>query len=877
MILKGMNIYQQYAADKNKRRRWWKKIERDILTYEQLVAIGQHDYPLQWLLGKKWSPNGTCESEINEPDQRKKIRRIRLENIMDVVAKIPELKYVYDVYDRMLVRPEHQRTHFVVWSVYSGKESLATLRFMDKYWPTWTNSDTASLFDLLNNIGSASKKWPKYFSERGMLPMSMVDMKNLMGWLLDLSSIGFNLPTKAMGLMDNPIQPEVAEFWDYFQPAVDSLVGQVDVGIIKDPLSIEEWWAAGKAGTSGSARGEKVLIDGKLERMSKNGLVGLYTWSEAKAKIEVGNNNVTPVEKQDRGKGRVIWSSDWESIVDLMYVRYLLANPELRIRGYALGLQPRSKMALTMHMISDGVWRMPMDIDSFDSHFTQEIRKIIQDSIYKNWIAPMRNGDLEESWWRYVRRLSKVTVIVQSPQTDPKRREWIEEVSRMEKEGKITDVLVSDKTITFNSENGLFSGQVDTSLMGTIFTLASQIATYNYLIDKFGVKAQLTEVAAGDDTELTFASYRVAVLYYYTVQAMGLRVNPTKFWIDLDRTEFLRVNVTDRAKGYIARGVGSMVERQPGKSTELTQEEKYRSIIDAVALCTLRSTNQLDLFEFNNMLLRKMGSVLGVNKGFNIPTSLGGLGIASKFVSLRLTGKVITREAPVFNSFGFKPDNAVLDANRVAGRIGMTLDTDNWIALYMDRVKESIDNSELSKKLATDYKEKFLENEMKRKAIPAYTDPRRVMDMYRVVSQELDFIDGLSMEHRLNWIIGKRPLIAGRVPVDERVMFVKSQEGLTEREKVDWLQDSFGKYAPSTCRTPTERWDYLTKGVGLVDSVEHPLNPDLGVLIRDWFMYIVEPMWGSSTVSFATMVLSINCVWFSMLERIVGLFNRLNF
>jgi hypothetical protein len=876
-LSKGLELYWSYKRDQKSRSRWWKRVEKDLLTYVQLLGIGKSNYPHTWLMNKFWSPKEYIKEKPVENETRLKLRRVRLENFMNIVSGFEGLSYVNDVIEKVKLRSESQITHFAVWAVYAGKKSLDILNYLENNWHDCLLSDTGSLFDLLSYVGVAAKKWPEYFERRGLEPMAMVDMKNLLGWILNPSEIDFDFVGKAMSLMTKPVKPEIPEFWDYFKNAVDSLIGQVRPNIRAKRLSLDEWWEAGKAGTSGSARGVKVVVDGKWERISKNGLVGIWTAKRMREAIEAGFNTVVPVWKQDRGKGRVIWSSDSESTVGLGYVRYYLGDPELSIRGYALGLKPSSKLRLTSSMMDKNIWRMPLDIDSFDSHFTQDIRNIIQSSMEKYWIAPNQNEDLQYAWNNYKRRMSMVTVLVQSDENDPTRPQWLKEIYKARSEGHVQNIEVTKKNIQFTSQNGLFSGQVDTSLMGTIFTLASQIATYNYMIDKYGITTQLTEVAAGDDTELTFADYESAVLYYYAVQAMGLRVNPTKFWIDMDRTEFLRVNIAEVARGYIARGVGSMVERQPGKTTELTQEEKFQAIVDAVRLCTIRKTTPMDMMKFNNRLLRLMGSILGVNKLFNVSTTLGGVGVASEFVNLKISGRQISREPPVFKQSEFIAENAVKDAMRIRSKLELDVGIENWVKQYMDNVYESIDNSDLSRKLAEDYKSKFVENDEKRHVSRVIVDGEVMMNMMTSVDRFLKVMENMDTKSKLETVLNNYGSVANSITINEDIMFIKSLDTWSQTEKTEWLMSRYPSYVPNTCRSPTEIWDYLVDGVGLLDHVGYWFNADLNVVLKKWFINVTEQRWMFSKASFETMIVTYNCVWLAIVPKLHRLFNNINY
>jgi hypothetical protein len=875
-LQEAVSLYDLWDKQRKSRRRWWKRVNDEVIPYKKLVDLGKSDFPLKWLKAKGWVGK---EMRIKQDSpERLKIRRVRLLNILKIVQSVPELEFISKIEEVVKGRREHERAHFITWGIYVGPVSVQILAWMSKHWD-WAQASTGSLFDLLSYIGVAAKKWPEYFENMGLDAIAMVDMKNLLGWILEPDEIEFDFAGKAMSLMDNPIRPGDQEFWEYFKRAVDELVGAVKPVERKNYLTMKQWWQAGGVGTPGSARGEKVVIDDKKERISKNGLVGIYTYEEALAKMETGNNTVVPVWKQDRGKGRVIWSSDWESTIGLSYVRYALQDPELKVPGYALGLRPYNKLQLTNSMMSQNTWRMPLDIDSFDSHFTQTIRRTIQCTIAEKWIAGS-GEEVSRAWNNYVRRMSRVTVLVQVPINDPQREQWEVLIKRMATEGKIANVVRTRKNIQFDSNNGLFSGQVDTSMMGTIFTLASQLATRSYIIDKFGAHydMQETEVAAGDDTELTFRSFRSALLYFYAVQAMGLRVNPTKFWIDIDRTEFLRVLVTEKnATGYISRAVGAMIERQPGKPTELTQEEKILGIFDAIRTCTLRRRPGSDVYvhAFNRRLLRLMGSILGVNKLINIPTDLGGLGIGVEYASLGITGQTIQREVPTFKSSSFISDNAYGDAERLRKSAGVGVDV-RWVGMYMDRVKQSVDNSELSKKLREDYRQKYDEHTEERHSYKVVCDPQIAMVLYHDVMASVEVLDDKEDNDALRYMDQKRPVKAGTVKVDDEVMFVRVQD-MTMAQKWNWLVERRGAKSVQPCRTYREKWEYATSGIGLTEYTDRVVSPDLAAVLKRWFLSIVEPRWTFSRATYKTMVTTTNCVWHAVLPTLLLRFRRLNY
>lgn len=155
--------------------------------------------------------------------------------------------------------------------------------------------------------------------------------------------------------------------------------------------------------------------------------------------------------------------------------------------------------------------------------------------------------------------------------------------------------------LRFNYDAGVLSGWRWTMLIDTLLSITNAMVI-NEIISATGYTMQ-SMLAQGDDLDFMIddidTAWEVPKLY----ELVGFKVNPTKFFVDRYRTEFLRkVYTRSGIYGYPARAVLSINWRKPQSTEEIAQDQRVQQSITSWKTLQQRvqpySHRQLDFSKF---------------------------------------------------------------------------------------------------------------------------------------------------------------------------------------------------------------------------------------------------------------------------------------
>lgn len=302
----------------------------------------------------------------------------------------------------------------------------------------------------------------------------------------------------------------------------------------KPEMNFEEWLRSAPFDTEGSLTG----YDYEDSRLTKKGIPLAMTPEEVMEEIRAVRpyKHKVVLKPDEPYKVRLIYSSDWRE--------YVLGNFMLR------HIQPTGRITVgaspevlgTVHRrwidILGRKWLVPLDYSGFDKLVTKEEVLITIEELTRRFSF----GAL------YMRNLraSSIRSVVPGFEQD---YAWV---------------------------NGLPSGIAFTAVVGSIVNL-----TWLRLAGGDGY-------AQGDDAVLEVDRFTDAVNVIHNLQEMQLDVNPAKFFIDKWRTEFLRIQVSDRGLNrYAMRQVNSVAYRKPlarGEPDKVSYMQSVgRNLLDVIS------------------------------------------------------------------------------------------------------------------------------------------------------------------------------------------------------------------------------------------------------------------------------------------------------
>lgn len=144
------------------------------------------------------------------------------------------------------------------------------------------------------------------------------------------------------------------------------------------------------------------------------------------------------------------------------------------------------------------------------------------------------------------------------------------------------------------------------------------------------VLGSLTLEIGGDDTKLVTLSYLDALCIKILYDALGAIANETKFSPYKRRVEFLCIETSDHARGYPARSVPGLVQRQPSNACPWWDEGTLCGLVKMCATLRRRSPCPDAVDQISDHLQQRWFSRLKLDPNLgSIPLSCGGLGLSA--------------------------------------------------------------------------------------------------------------------------------------------------------------------------------------------------------------------------------------------------------
>nr|AUX13136.1 polymerase [Lonestar tick totivirus] len=183
---------------------------------------------------------------------------------------------------------------------------------------------------------------------------------------------------------------------------------------------------------------------------------------------------------------------------------------------------------------------------------------------------------------------------------------------------------------TFKVTGGLMSGLRSTSSVGSGWNLALG-KTGERLVNAFRrpdstVKTEL--YVRGDDTQVLSQNYHDVLGIKIAYDALGAEANESKFTLRRGRSEFLRIETSDRARGYPCRTVPLAVQRCPWNARPAGPEAIVSHVAKVLATLGRRVADPSHVHEFRQFYVDRMLNMYRMDIRLKrIPVGLGGLGV----------------------------------------------------------------------------------------------------------------------------------------------------------------------------------------------------------------------------------------------------------
>ena len=314
------------------------------------------------------------------------------------------------------------------------------------------------------------------------------------------------------------------------------------------------------------------------------------------------------IQKRESGKVRAVVNSD-----DATYLRmaFVSATLERALMGHpqtTLYMNKSQLLDLWKEMgedVKNDYIKVPLDQDHFD--WQQNKRMIARFfSSVKRFIGRVVVGDA---------RTEILSVV------DALR------VALVDEDGVLK---VGDKEILITK--GIMSGWRWTALMDTVFNVGELYCARRLIMDAGLDDPVVKFTAQGDDDRVVCASWGGAALLVKAYGWMNFQVNPSKFFMDTRRDEFLRQVAQDGdVSGYLVRGVLSLLWRNPVSRDPVAGILRLGEQVVGWNTIAGRGGDHSAVLR---LMLRDMSGANGISKAdvlrvLHTPSSVGGAGLFS--------------------------------------------------------------------------------------------------------------------------------------------------------------------------------------------------------------------------------------------------------
>jgi len=248
------------------------------------------------------------------------------------------------------------------------------------------------------------------------------------------------------------------------------------------------------------------------------------------------------IQKLETGKVRAVINSDLETFLRMAYVSTWL---EVALKGH-----PRTTLFYSVEQMVKLWERMGHDCADPDTI------KIPLDQSHFDW---QQNMNMIEAFCDVTKEFISDNCNSIEARVDMLKMMDIIKLNLTNPRNKI---ILGDEEIYV--KGGVLSGWRWTALIDTVFNYGEMHCALRLLADQ-GLRHVLIDlVAQGDDDKVLVAGAGQAAALVEAYRVMNFEVNPSKFFVDNERDEYLRqVGGPTRVNGYMVRAVNSLLWRNP--------------------------------------------------------------------------------------------------------------------------------------------------------------------------------------------------------------------------------------------------------------------------------------------------------------------------
>lgn len=207
-------------------------------------------------------------------------------------------------------------------------------------------------------------------------------------------------------------------------------------------------------------------------------------------------------------------------------------------------------------------------------------------------------------------------------------------IADMQRQGFLNATLRSPPGLgerrTFRVTGGLMSGLRSTSCVGSGWNLVlgnmGRKLINSFRVESVGVKATIH--VRGDDTQVVSDNYHDVLGIKIAYDALGAEANESKFTLRRGRSEFLRIEMSDRARGYPCRTIPLVVQRRPWNARPIGPEAVVSHVAKILATLSRRTPSPDHVLKFREFYISRVLNLLGLDSRLrSIPVGAGGLGL----------------------------------------------------------------------------------------------------------------------------------------------------------------------------------------------------------------------------------------------------------
>nr|WAK77261.1 MAG: RNA-dependent RNA polymerase [Totiviridae sp.] len=217
---------------------------------------------------------------------------------------------------------------------------------------------------------------------------------------------------------------------------------------------------------------------------------------------------------------------------------------------------------------------------------------------------------------------------------DPVDRPTVLRIAEMQRKGFLTATLRSPPGLgdrrTFSVTGGLMSGLRSTSCVGSGWNLVLGTMA-QHIVGEFRSCASAVRTCIyvrGDDTQVLSSNYHDVLGVKLCYDALGAEANESKFSLRQGRSEFLRIEVSDRARGYPCRTVPLVTQRRPWNARPVGPEAVVGHVSKVLSTLARRTADPRHVDAYRKFHVDRIMGLLGLDPRLkDVPIGAGGFGI----------------------------------------------------------------------------------------------------------------------------------------------------------------------------------------------------------------------------------------------------------